>query len=74
MPTYAPGLATESFDMTYCRLVLMHLKRPLEALLVQECLATPEEVQEVEQDMARVAADETTLLGLPLTVQVWAVK
>jgi len=167
---YAPGLSSESFDMAYCRLVLMHLKRPLEALralrdlvrpggrvvceeldlgqwlcnpptrgmerfvelnlklgercgedyrlgsvlprlfreagfgmpeatahfplvlrgenkrllamtfhqfaptLVQEGLATPEEMQEIAQDMTRVAADETTLLGLPLTVQVWAVK
>jgi hypothetical protein len=42
--------------------------------LVQAGLATPEEVKHIAQDMARVAADETTLLGLPLTVQVWAVK
>jgi SAM-dependent methyltransferase len=167
---YTPGLPSESFDMAYCRLVLMHLQRPLEALralrdlvrpggrvvceelelgqwlcnpptrcmerffelnlklgedcgedyrlgsalpclfreagfgvpeatayfplvlrgenkrllamtfdqfapaLVQKGLATPEEVKQIAQDMARVAADETTLLGLPLTVQVWAVK
>lgn len=167
---YAPGLPSESFDMAYCRLVLMHLKRPLEALralrdliraggrvvceeldlgqwlchpptrcmerffelnlklgehcgedyrlgsalprlfreagfgmpeaaahfplvlrgenkrllemtfyqfapaLVEEGLASPEEVTQIAQDMARVAADETTLLGLPLAVQVWAVK
>jgi hypothetical protein len=42
--------------------------------LVEEGLATSEEVTQIAQDMARVAADETTLLGLPLTVQVWAVK
>jgi hypothetical protein len=42
--------------------------------LVQKGLATPEEVKQIAQEMARVAADETTLLGLPLTVQVWAVK
>jgi SAM-dependent methyltransferase len=167
---YAPGLPTASFDLAYCRLVLMHLKRPLEALralrallrpggrvvceeldlghwlchppargmerfielnlklgercgedyrlgsalpqllreagfarpeatshfplvlrgqqkwllamtfdqfapaLVQEGLATREEVNAIAQDMTRVAADETTLLGLPLLVQVWAVK
>jgi SAM-dependent methyltransferase len=167
---YAPGLPPESFDMAYCRLVLIHLKRPLEALralrdlvrpggrvvceeldlgqwlcnpparcmerffelnlklgercgedyrlgsalprlfreagfgapevtahfplvlrgenkrllamtfdefapaLVREGLATPQEVKQIAQDMARVAADETTLLGLPLTVQVRAVK
>jgi SAM-dependent methyltransferase len=167
---YAPGLPSESFDMAYCRLVLIHLRRPLEALrtlrdlvrpggrvvceeldlgqwlcnppsrcmerffelnlklgehcgedyrlgsalprlfreagfkapeatahfplvlrgetkrllamtfdqfapaLVKEGLATPEEVKQIATDMARVAADETTLLGLPLTVQVWAVK
>lgn len=167
---YAPGLSPGSFDMAYCRLVLIHLKRPLEALralrdlvqpggrvvceeldlghwlcnpparcierffelnlklrehcgedyrlgsalprlfreagfaapeatahlplvlrgenkrllamtfhqfapaLVEEGLATPEEVMQIAEDMVRVAADETTLLGLPLTVQVWAVK
>jgi SAM-dependent methyltransferase len=167
---YTPGLPSESFDMAYCRLVLMHLQRPLAALralrdlvrpggrvvceeldlgqwlcnpstrcmerffdlnlklgercgedyrlgsalprlfreagfgapeatahfplvllgenkrllamtfdqfapaLVREGLATPEEVKQIAQEMAQVAADETTLLGMPLTVQVWAVK
>jgi SAM-dependent methyltransferase len=167
---YTPGLPFESFDMAYCRLVLMHLQRPLEALralrdlvrpggrvvceeldlghwlcnppkrrmerffelnlklgehcgenyqlgsalprlfreacfakpeatahfplvllgeskrllamtfdqfapaLVREGLATAEEVKQIAREMAQVAADETTLLGLPLTVQVWAVK
>ena len=42
--------------------------------LVKEGLATLEAVKQIAQDMAQVAADETTLLGLPLTVQVWAVK
>jgi hypothetical protein len=42
--------------------------------LVQEGLATSEEGTQIAQDMARVVADETILLGLPLTVQVWAVK
>lgn len=42
--------------------------------LVEEGLATPEEVTQIADGMARVAADETTLLGLPLMVQVWAEK
>jgi hypothetical protein len=42
--------------------------------LVQEGLATPEEVKLIADEMARVAADATTLLGLPLTVQDWAAK
>lgn len=29
---YAPGLPLESFDLVYCRLVLMHLTHPLDAL------------------------------------------
>jgi SAM-dependent methyltransferase len=167
---YAPDLPRESFDIAYCRLVLIHLKRPVEALrafrdlvrpggrvvceelelgqwlcnppspcmersvelqvklgerygedyrlgsglprlfreagfaapevsahfplvfhgemkrllwmtfqqfapsIVQEGLATQEEVKQIALDMKRLADDDTTLLGLPLTVQVWAVK
>lgn len=167
---YAPGLPPESFDLAYCRFVLIHLRRPPEALralrqlvrpggrvvceeldvghwlcnpprrcverfvdlnlklgercgedyrlgsalpglfreagfgvpeasghfplalrgenkrllaltfdhfapaLVREGLATQEEVGQITQDMAAVAADETVLLGMPLAVQVWAVK
>lgn len=165
---YAPGLPSGSFDLAYCRFVLIHLKRPAEALraisglvrsggrvvceeldldhwlcdppapcikrffelnlklgerrgenfrlgsalhrlfreanlsaveaaahlplvlrgenkrllwmtfeqfapaLVQEQLATQEEVNEISMQMLQVAEDETTLLGLPLMVQVWA--
>lgn len=167
---YAPGLPPESFDIAYCRLVLIHLKRPLDAVralrelvhpggrvvceeldlghwlsnpptrsmerfielnlklgercgedyrlgsalprlfqeagfaapevaahfplvlrgenkrllamtfdqfapaLVEESLATPEEVKQISQELAAVAADQTTLLGLPLMAQVWGVK
>jgi hypothetical protein len=42
--------------------------------LVQQGLATPEEVKQIAQEMARLAADETTLLGLPLTAQTCTVK
>jgi hypothetical protein len=74
------------FDMpeatAHFPLVLRGENKPLLAMtfdqfapaLVQEGLATPDEVKQIAQDMARVAADETTVLGLPLTVQVWAVK
>jgi SAM-dependent methyltransferase len=167
---YSPGLPAESFDLAYCRLMLIHLRRPVEAVramrqlvrpggqvlceeldlghwlceppargiarffemnlklgerrsedfrlggrlsqlfreagfstpqatgevplvlrgenkrllwmtyeqiapaLVQEGLATQDEVNQDSMDMLRVAEDDTTLLGMPLMVQVWAVK
>lgn len=42
--------------------------------LVEEGLATKEEIDKLEGDMRRVAHDDTTLLGSPLMVQTWAVK
>lgn len=38
---YAPGFPAESFDMAYCRLVLIHLRRPLEALQALRKLVRP---------------------------------
>lgn len=167
---YAPGLPADSFDLAYCRLVLMHLQRPIEAVralrglvrpggrvlceeldlthwlcdppaacmerfiawnlklgdhrhedfrlggslhrlfreagfaepevsghlplvlhgeekrllamtfdqfapaLVAEGLAPEAEVRQTSQELAQLAADQTTLLGFPLLVQVWAAK
>lgn len=42
--------------------------------LVEEGLASAEEVQRVGAELLQVADDDTTLLGLPLMVQVWGVK
>src|SRR5262245_29197870 len=40
--------------------------------IVREELATQEEVERVTAGLMAVAADETTLLGFPLVMQVWA--
>jgi 2-polyprenyl-3-methyl-5-hydroxy-6-metoxy-1,4-benzoquinol methylase len=42
--------------------------------LVQEGLASQEEVDRVATDLLTLADDETTLFGFPLVVQVWAVR
>ncbi len=42
--------------------------------LVQEGIATADEIQKVGEELLHVADDETTLLGMPLMVQVWATK
>jgi 2-polyprenyl-3-methyl-5-hydroxy-6-metoxy-1,4-benzoquinol methylase len=42
--------------------------------LVQEGLATQEEVDRVGADLMRLADDETVLFGFPLVAQVWAVR
>jgi SAM-dependent methyltransferase len=38
---YAPGLPSGTFDLAYCRLVLMHLTRPLDALRAMKSLVKP---------------------------------
>jgi 2-polyprenyl-3-methyl-5-hydroxy-6-metoxy-1,4-benzoquinol methylase len=38
---YKPGLPESSFDMAYCRLVLMHLTHPIEALRAMRELVRP---------------------------------
>src|SRR5574341_1136256 len=38
---YAPGLPQDSFDLAHCRLVLMHLTRPVEALRAIRDLVKP---------------------------------
>jgi len=38
---YQPGLPPASFDLAYCRLVLMHLARPAEALAAMHDLVRP---------------------------------
>jgi SAM-dependent methyltransferase len=42
--------------------------------LVREKLATQPEVDAIAAELARVAADGSTLLGFPLLVQVWATR
>ena len=42
--------------------------------LVQEGLASQEEVDRVAADLITLADDETTLFGFPLVAQVWAVR
>jgi SAM-dependent methyltransferase len=42
--------------------------------LVREKLASQSEVDSIAAELKRVAADETTLLGFPLLVQVWATR
>src|SRR5262249_27985027 len=42
--------------------------------LVQEGLASQEEVDRVAADLITLADDETTLFGFPLVAQVWATR
>jgi len=42
--------------------------------LVQEGLASQEEVDQIAADLLTLADDEATLFGFPLVVQVWAVR
>jgi hypothetical protein len=42
--------------------------------LVQEELASQEEVDRVAADLITLADDETVLFGFPLVAQVWAVR
>jgi hypothetical protein len=42
--------------------------------LVKEGLASQAEVDAIAAEAMRLADDDTTLFGLPLIVQVWAVR